>query len=198
MPSLLDSISLEEARTARIENIIEIALDFSGMLRVFEKGSGGKITAKLREFFDALPSIRDKASFENAHSAFCCWFTRNVRTAQKTLKNGRFLPSVACSYGHGAKVLDIAVKVYVYYCGQPSAEAAQMLLPLLHSALDTPMMMLLDSSVDTIQQVNRAHYERLQALVASAIAGRGLVPVQYDDVMWRRVQRSAQAATEGG
>lgn len=189
MRSRIEEISQEQAHDAKIENIIEIGVDFSGMMRVFEQGSNAKIIPKLRQFFKGLGTVSDKATFDSAHGAFCAWFTQNVHTATKTLKNGRNIPSIPCSYGHAAKVLDIATKVYVYYCGQPSAEAAARLVPLLHSALDTPMMLLLDSTIDTIQQVDRAHYERLQGLVTSAIAGRGIVPVQYDDVMWRRVQR---------
>jgi hypothetical protein len=50
-------------------------------------------------------------------------------------------------------------------------------------------MLLLDSAKATIQEVDREHYERLQALVASKIAELGIHPVQYDDVMWRRLQR---------
>jgi hypothetical protein len=90
-----------------------------------------------------------------------------------------------------AKVLDIAAKVYVYYCGEPSAEIAAGLLPMLHAGLDTPMMTDLDPAhaKGTIQEVDRAEYERLQGLVAAKIAGSELHPVQYDDVAWRRLQR---------
>jgi hypothetical protein len=182
-------IELSEVQEARSENIIEIALDFSGMLRVFEEGSNVKIIPKLRELFKQLDSINEKAAYDSAHAEFCNWFVANIRTAQKKLKSGGIKASGACSYGHGAKVLDIAAKVYVYYSGQPSTEIAGNLLPMLHCALDTPMMLLLDSAKATIQEVDREHYERLQALVASKIAELGIHPVQYDDVMWRRLQR---------
>ncbi len=183
-------IELSEAQEARSENIVEIALEFSGMLRVFEEGSNVTIIPKLREFFKRLDNVKDKAAYDSAHADFCNWFVANIRTAEKKLKNGAIKASGACSYGHGAKVLDIAAKVYVHYCGQPSAEIAANLVPMLHSGLDTPMMRLLDSGKATIQEVDREHYEKLQALVASKIAGQGLHPVQYDDVMWRRLQRS--------
>jgi hypothetical protein len=182
-------IELSEVQEARSENIIEIALDFSGMLRVFEEGSNVKIIPKLRELFKQLDSINEKAAYDSAHAEFCNWFVANIRTAQKKLKSGGIKASGACSYGHGAKVLDIAAKVYVYYSGQPSTEIAGNLLPMLHCALDTPMMLLLDSAKATIQEVDWEHYERLQALVASKIAELGIHPVQYDDVMWRRLQR---------
>lgn len=182
-------LNCRKCKKLRSENIIEIAPDFSGMLRVFEKGSNVKIIPRLREIFKLLDSINEKAAYDSAHAEFCEWFVANIRTAQKNLKSGEIKASDACSYGHGAKVLDIAAKVYVYYCGQPSAEIAANLLPMLHCALDTPMMLLLDSAKATIQEVDREHYEGLQALVASKVAGLPLHPVQYDDVMWRRIQR---------
>jgi hypothetical protein len=162
------------------------------MLRVFEKGSNAKIIPKLREFFKLLESIKNKAAYDGAHARFCEWFVANIRTAEKKLKGGGIKSSVACSYGHGAKVLDIAAKVYVSYCGQPSGDIARNLLPMLHCALDTPMMLLLDSAKATIQEVDRGHYEKLQGLVTMKIAGLGIEAVEYDDVMWRRLQRSRQ------
>ena len=42
----------------------------------------------------------------------------------------------------------------------------------------------------TLQQVDRAIYEDLQARVAHEIAPSQIYPVQYDDIMWRRLQRA--------
>ena len=105
----------------------------------------------------------------------------------------------AASHGHSAKVLDIALKVYVYYCGQP-AENTGLLLPLLHSALDTPMIEHLHRrfpkaglSAWTILQVDEDEYRRMQSLVATEIATdfrSEIFPVQYDDIMWRRLNRT--------
>jgi len=81
-------IELSEVQEARSENIIEIALDFSGMLRVFEEGSNVKIIPKLRELFKQLDSINEKAAYDSAHAEFCNWFVANIRTAQKKLKSG--------------------------------------------------------------------------------------------------------------
>jgi len=77
------SIELSEAHEARSENIIEIALEFSGMLRVFEEGSNVKIIPKLRELFKRLDSVKDKAEYDSAHAEFCSWFVANIRTAEK-------------------------------------------------------------------------------------------------------------------
>jgi hypothetical protein len=42
----------------------------------------------------------------------------------------------------------------------------------------------------TLQQVDRAIYDDLQGRVAHEIAPAQIYPVQYDDVMWRRLQRA--------
>jgi hypothetical protein len=41
----------------------------------------------------------------------------------------------------------------------------------------------------TLQQVDRVIYDELQARVAHEIALSQIYPVQYDDIMWRRLQR---------
>jgi hypothetical protein len=109
--------------------------------------------------------------------------------SRKKFKNGQTKPSRACSYGQAAKILDVSAKVYVYYCSQPSPEAARRIVPMLHAALDTPMMDLLGIPM-TLQQVDRAIYEDLQARVAHEIAPSRIYPVQYDDIMWHRLQRA--------
>jgi hypothetical protein len=122
--------------------------------------------------------------------AFCGWFVQNISTAAKTLRNGQTRASRQCSYGQAAKVLDVAAKVYVYCCAQPSTEAAQRLVAMLHAALDTDMMHnLCRKSPPSLYEVDRPEYQRLQALVIDAIAKFGIYPVEYDDLMWRRLQR---------
>jgi hypothetical protein len=182
-------ITSQEAQDARIKNIIEISLDFSVMIRVLSKGSNAMILKRLEEFFSAMDGINDKADYDHFHADFCQWFMQSISTAEKKFKNGQTKPSRACSYGQAAKILDVSAKVYVYYCSQPSPEAARRIVPMLHAALDTPMMDLLGIPM-TLQQVDRAIYEDLQARVAHEIAPSRIYPVQYDDIMWRRLQRA--------
>jgi hypothetical protein len=85
-------------------------------------------------------------------------------------------------------VLDVAAKVYVHYCGLPSPEVAARLIPLLHAALDTQMMDAL-GVVATLQQIGVAEYQDLQR-VARATGDSDDQPVEFDDVMWRRLNRS--------
>jgi hypothetical protein len=180
----------EDAENAKTKNIQEIALGFSAMTRVFAKQSDTKILERLEKFFREVRGITTQAEYDALHSGFCDWFVRNISTAAKTFKNGRVIASCQCSYGHAAKVLDVAAKVYIYYCAQPSPEAAQRLVPMLHGALDTDMMHnLCRKSPPSLYGVDRAEYQRLQSLVIDAIANAAIYPVQYDDLMWRRLQR---------
>ncbi|HEY2932815.1 MAG TPA: hypothetical protein VGK99_13810 [Acidobacteriota bacterium] len=81
--------------------------------------------------------------------------------------------SQPASYGQAAKVLDIALKVYVYYCAQPTADVAERIVPLLHGAVDTPIMQQLKRSkyatarirAATIKGVDATAYESLQSVV---------------------------------
>jgi hypothetical protein len=183
-------LTRQDAENAKKKNIIEIALRFSAMTRVFARESDTKILEHLDKFFKQVRSVTTQSKYDALHSGFCDWFVKNISTAAKRLKNGRTIASCQCSYGHAAKVLDVAAKVYIYYCAQPSPEAAQRLVPMLHAALDTDMMHhLCRNSPPNLHGVDRAEYQRLQALVNDAIANSRIYPVQYDDLMWRHIQR---------
>ena len=95
---------------------------------------------------------------------------------------------------------NVVGKVYVYYCNLPDCKSAAKLLPLLHAALDNEMMKNLKNEypkenikVKTIQAVNKPEYYALQKLVAKHIEDEfnNLIhPVQYEDIMWYRFNRS--------
>lgn len=189
----------EQAATVKKGNIIDMALAFTSMMRVFAKGSKVIIARGLGELCDQLAGVHSPADFERLHRAFCEWFVGTIKTAKKGSR-----ASGPASYGHAAKTLDIALKVYVYYCGQPSAELAERLIPMLHGAVDTPIMKHLKSSFPeagikaaTIGQVDEGIYTRLQALVTQDIQARYLgqiCPVQYDDIMWHELNRQGNRA----
>jgi hypothetical protein len=191
------------AQETKIKNIIEMSLGFSVMTRVFSEGSKARIIQSLEGFFAGLNCITEKQDYERAHTDFCNWFAQCICTAERKLKNGRVKSSCSCSYGHAAKVLDISAKVCVYYCAQPSPEVARRLIPMLHGAVDTPIMRHLSDRFPgagvrskTIAQIDRDEYGRLQSLVVRAIAEdfeSQIFPVQYDDIMWRRLNREDEA-----
>ena len=180
---------LELAQEIKTRNMIEMAWGYATMTRVLLKGSGEPIVEQLGRLFAGLELIAEQKDYDAAHADFCDWFTRRIRTRRKKRS----------SYGHAAKVLDISAKVYVYYCAQPSDDVARRLVPMLHGAVDTQIMKKLanlypDAGVrsKTLQEVDREEYKKLQRLVARDIEATfqsQIHPVQYDDIMWRTLNR---------
>jgi len=191
---------LEEAATTKNKNVIDMAITFSAMHRLFEKGSKQKIADKLECSFGILASCHDKTNFEKIHSEFCEWFVKNVSTAEKKMKNKKIKASQAASYGQAAKVFDVAAKVYVYYCHFPCSKSFEKLLPMLHAAVDTLMMKNLKKKypeerikATTIEAVDKSEYDTLQNMVTKHIKDEyadSILPVHYDDIMWHQLNRS--------
>src|ERR1700730_4747800 len=139
-----DGESQERARDcalpAMLHNILEMALGFAAMARVFTAQSNQRILGRLCDFSLDLTRIHSADEFERRHKRFCERFCGEIRTAPKNLENGGLKASGPASFGHAAKVLDIALKVFVHYCALPSADVAQRLRPWLHGAIDTPIL----------------------------------------------------------
>lgn len=190
-------IGQTEIESVKRKNIIEMALGFTAMMRLFSVGSKEKIEAQLDRLFSNLAETRTRDDYKVRHHAFCGWFVREIRTAEKRLKNGQVQSSQPASYGQAAKVLDIAIKVYVYYCAQPTAEVAQRIVPFLNGAIDGPIMGHLKTSryvtspirATTIKEIDEDAYRALQEIVRKESLDQGPHPVQYEDVMWRRLNR---------
>src|SRR5271157_2522286 len=98
----------DEASQIKIKNVIDMAIGFSAMTRVFEKGSKQKIAGKLEYSLGLLSGVDSKGDFEKIHSEFCEWFVKNICTSKKDLENKN---SKAASYGQAAKLFNIAAKV---------------------------------------------------------------------------------------
>lgn len=192
---------MNEIVRIKTKNVLDMALTFAAMNRVFEGESKGKIAQRLEMAFGELAAVRNKGSFDEVHQSFCQWFIRNIKTAEKKNKEGLTIkPSQATSYGHGAKVFDVASKVYVYYCHLPDGETAAMLLPFLHSAIDTAMMGALKSryprsgiKATNIGEIDEDEYATFQDLVARHMEDQfkdiSPHPAQYDDIVWYRLNR---------
>lgn len=185
----------ELALEAKKKNIIDMALGFTAMMRLFQKESDDLIKDRLAQTCQGLEEIDSEEAFRELHKSFCEWFRQEIKLA----KNRE-----PASYGHGAKILDLVFKVYVYYCRMPNSEKADYLCPLLNGAIDTPILRHLLGMVQSaegkgltpriwnIKAVNRDTYDTLQELIradiADSFAGQ-IWPVQYDDIMWRRLNR---------
>ena len=59
------------------------------------------------------------------------WFVKTIRSAKT---------EEPPSYGYAAKVIDLALKVYIYYCKMPSPAKVESLIPRLNVAVDTPIL----------------------------------------------------------
>jgi hypothetical protein len=192
---------LDIAEQAKRQNIIDMALTFTAMMRLFSKGSKNSIAKRFESFCASLKDIYSAESYDKLHQAFCAWFSANIRRAQRILKNKKTEESASASYGQGAKVLDIAAKVYVHYCKLPDAETAQRISPFLHGAIDTQIMNYLKQrypkaavAASTIGAIDEKAYRALQDLIACDIKETfhsGIHAVQYDDIMWNRLNKKA-------
>jgi hypothetical protein len=107
---------LQAVQNAKKKMVIEMALDFTAMTWLFPTGSTTKILQRLEAAFAGFDRIREQKDYDQMHAEFCVWFTQNIDRAQKKKQREKFAPVLKSSYGQAAKVLDIAAKVYVYYC----------------------------------------------------------------------------------
>jgi len=191
----------DEASEIKIKNVIDMAITFSAMNRVFEEGTKQKIAQKLANSLGLLTAVDGKDAFEKVQSEFCEWFIKSVSTAEKVLKNKKIKKSQSASYGQAAKVFNVVGKVYSYYCHLPDCESAAKLLPVLHAAVDTRMMKNLKKNypqnnieAETVEAVTKPEYFAMQELVPRHLKDEFnnlILPVQYDDIMWRRLNRRA-------
>jgi hypothetical protein len=186
--------ALELAEKAKKQNIIDMAVGFTAMMPLFQESSADLIKEKLTDLFEGLDRISSDQDFSKMHRDFCEWFVKTIRLA-KTEE-----PS---SYGHAAKVLDLALKVYVYYCKMPSPAKAESLMTRLNGAIDTPILRHLFKKMEdiygksfpphylwTIKMIDKEGYDLLQKVIRQDIRDSfkdKLSPVQYDDIMGRRL-----------
>jgi hypothetical protein len=173
------------------------------MMRLFQEGSTGLIKKKLIESFESLDRVNSDEDFNRMHEGFCNWFIENIHLAKR--KKPPLPKSIKPpSYGHAAKILDVVLKVYVYYCRMPSIEKAETLIPWLNSAIDGAILRHLVRKLKdtyrksysphswTIKMINQKNYHLLQKVIRLDIKDsfNGYIwPVQYDDIMWRRLNR---------
>jgi len=191
---------LDDPKEARLKNIIDMGLQFSGMIRLFEEGSKRElhreIVAQAREVFRA----ECEGQFKEIHSSFCNWGVTRIVLAERK-KRGQVIKKIGpVSYGQIAKTFDVVLKVAVYYCHLPNYEKSQQISTWLNAAVDTRMMGMLReyyrediaSWPATIEQVDNSTYLSIQEIVCKFIADRhngNIIPVQFDDIYWRALNR---------
>ena len=179
-----------------------MALGFSAMTRVFEGDSSDTIKERLENILFKIASLNNEQDFQKEHDSFCEWFMNNVKTAERKKDGLVIKQSALTSYGQGAKVLDVVLKVLIYYCHHPDLRTAERTTKWLNAAIDTRMLKYLKNMPDqeaslihatTIEGVDKETYSILQMLVRRDISrsfSGHILPVQWDDIMWRKLNKA--------
>jgi hypothetical protein len=191
---------LNDPKEAKRKNILDMGLQFSAMIRLFEKGSNRKIYKKILVEVGRVFCAESEEHFKEIHSSFCSWGVRQIILAERKKRGQVVKKAGPASYGQIAKTFDVVLKVAVYYCHLPNFEKYQQILGWLNAAVDTRMMGMLKkyyredmaSWPATIEQVDNSTYLSIQEIVRKFIAVRhngNIIPVQFDDIYWRALNR---------
>jgi hypothetical protein len=154
-----------------------MAYSSSAMGRVFEKGAAERIKGKFEEILERL------GDYEALHSEFCRWLIKNVKTSKGKKP----------SFGEAAKVLDYMLKVLVSYCHFPSVEEAGKIAFKLNGIIDNFTFSFLKKEyggfkgVFSLVQIDKKIYLQLQQLLRREAAQEGMTPIEYDEILWRRL-----------
>jgi hypothetical protein len=187
-----DISTLNKMERLRFENIIDMGLAYSTMLRVFVKGSKKELANRLIGMtVEKIFNAGSEDEFDKVHADFCNWGTSTIRQA----KGGGL-----ASYGQIAKTLDVTLKVAVYCSHLPNCDQSKKLCKWLNSAVDTNMMYELRKKhrdtikpwPATVKEVDKNAYLKMQQLVRQEIAAEyddAITPPQYDDDKWREANQ---------
>jgi hypothetical protein len=177
---------LPKEEQLRVENIIDMGISWSTMLRVFEPNTKRKLRNEiLRNLADVFESPKKYIDY---HAAFCEWGMKNIK------QNKRFQSKTA-SYGQIAKTLDVTLKVAIYYCYLPDYETSREIRKWLYPAVDTNMMDYLQRNFNrtppplpnSIEGVDKPTYEKIQSLVCESMRKEGYeIPSQWEDIYYEK------------
>lgn len=184
-------LDLKEPLEAKLSNIIDMGLGFSGMIRLFKQGEKEKLHEELLSVVQKVFKTESEQQFREIHSSFCKWGTGNITLAKKQSK---------ASYGQIAKTLNVVLKVAVYYCHLPSCEKSKGISRWLDAAVDTKMMEYLKERYreaikrwpTAIEHVDEPDYREIQKAVRKHIRDKHegkITPVQFDDIYWQALNR---------
>jgi len=157
------------------ETLVNSAVNYTTMLRVFKPRSKERICRKLQEVLCKVKTT----PYEKLHREFCHWFAANIKRAKK------YPPA---SYGEAAKTFDVAMKFLVGFCRLPNERAAQRLMPKLHCGIDRLTLRHLKSKCSSLVELDDRGYKELQTLLNQEASGE--LPVVYDEVLRQRLLRA--------
>jgi len=192
---------LSDPDEVRLDNIIDMGLQFSAMIRLFKEGTKRELLKDMHDHAIKVFHAESEEHFKEIHSNFCnSEMQKNITTAERK-KNGHTVKKPGrASYGQIAKTFDVVLKVAVYYSHLPNCDKAQQLSRWLNAAVDTKMMDMLNgcypeetaSLPGTIEKVDRPIYLSIQRIVRKFITEKHngkIIPVQFDDIYWKALNR---------
>ena len=196
-----NQLRLKSPQEARLHNIIDMGLDFSAMIRLFEEGSKSTLRAKILTVLPTVFEAESEKHFKDIHSSFCIWGMNNIKLATRRRKGQIIKKAGPASYGQIAKIFDVVLKVVVYYCHLPNCDKSQQISKWLNAAVDTRLLACLKkrypedmpSWPTTIEKVDSSSvYMAIQEVVHRVINeahNGGITPVQFDDIYWQALNR---------
>jgi hypothetical protein len=164
----------------KLSNIINMALSFSGMIRLFERDSKGILYTQTLSTVKQMFEAESKEEFDRIHSKFCECCKKKIRLAKT---------NQTASYGQIAKTLNVVLKVAIYYCHLPEHEKSKSLLPWLDAAVDNSMMRKLRLYYRAIHEVERDDYFKIRDTVRKFIGEKqqdNILPVHFDDYYFQK------------
>ena len=202
----------ETIKGYKLRNMLDMAYSFSAMSRVFKAGVKEEIIAQLKNNIGGFLNCSDLPDYEKKHKKFCNDFIKNlkIRTAQRKRKGKIIKKSQNVSYGEAAKVLDIALKVFVYYCGlSKSLDPKWLYLPIdnnvLHELKKHKVKYKLQETlkgVSGLSDINEKIYHNLQKAMCDGLYFEMIGEhynvskkrfdkkplISYDDVIWAKLK----------
>lgn len=196
----MPNLKVNTAEEAKLNNIVDMALMFSAMIRLMKKGSKKQLKDKILSIVNDVFHAESSTQYDMIHDNFCNWGMQSIVLAEKK-KNGLIIKeSRPISYGQIAKILDVVIGVIVYYCNYPDHRKSLVLSDWLHAAVDNEMMRYLKKTYPfelqnwpaTIEKVNRDIYLSIQQTVKKYNHDKHqdqITPIQFDDIYWEALNR---------
>jgi len=184
----------------KLRNIVDMALGFTAMMRLFEKDSKEVIQAEILKCLPGFFAAESEKEFKAAHRAFCLWGMETIKRTKGKGLNKKGIGVI--SFGHMAKILDVVLHVVIHYAQHPDPGAAKKLSQWLNPAMDNEMMAFLAGCYPnalerwpkTIEQVLEKDYNKIQETVRQFIKDEQdctRIPIDFDDVYWEVLTRKA-------
>ena len=190
----------DDLKAVKQRNMVDMALGFSAMMRLFEEGSKETIQIEILERLPRFFKAGSEEVFKAAHNDFCIWGIGKILTAEKKKRGKVIKETEPASYGHMAKILDVVLHVVIHYAHRPDCQTAERLSEWLNPAMDTQMMAFLAGCYPDafkrwpkkIEQVKGDDYKTIQQTVRQFVKDEyqgNILPVDFDDIYWEVLTR---------